>query len=212
MVTVEGTKKKQKGTPKLNKQEVAIFRLVGIAIANEPERLITLLADYGVDVPEKPKGSELTDAIIYAVGKNSETFNQELAALLADQVVPDENDSFNTKDLAGAAEGTNVTVGSDPVSAIAGAIGSIFSFAGNLANRKSQKNQARKESMMSIMMMQNQQEQLTKQQQMQANSNTTRTNIIKIVGVIGLIALLGGLFIWQMNKSKSAPNPQPAIP
>lgn len=205
---VEPSPSNQKGTPKLNKQEVAIFRLVGIAIADQPQKLKSLLAAHGIDVPEKPKGSELTEATIYAISQNNKAFNKQLAELLADQVVPDENDSFNTKDLAGAAEGTNVTVGSDPVSAIAGAIGSIFSFAGNLSNRKAQKEQARKESMMSLMMMNNQQEQMAANQQMQVNANASKTKIIKIVGVIGLIALLGGLFIWQMNKNKAVVQPQ----
>lgn len=203
---VEPSSGNKKGTPKLNDQEVAIFRLVGIAIADQPKKLKSLLAKYGIDVPEKPKGAELIEAAIYAISQNNEAFNKQLAGLLAKQVVPDESDSFNTKDLARAAEGANVTVGSDPISAIAGAIGSIFSFAGNLSNRKAQKEQARKESMLSIMMMNNQQEQMAANQQMQANASKAR--LIKMVGIIGLIALLGGFFIWQMSKGKAVPQPQ----
>ncbi len=198
----------QKGTPRLNKQEAAIFRLTGIVIVDQPEKLKSLLAAHGIDVPENPKGSELTEAVIYAISQNNKAFNKQLAELLVDQVVPDENDSFNTKDLAGATKGSNVTVGADPVSAIAGAIGSIFSFAGNLSNRKAQKNQARRASIQSMMMMQNQQEQMVVNQQMQANANANRAKMIKIAGVIGLIALLGALFIWQMHKNKTTSQPQ----
>jgi hypothetical protein len=208
MITVEGTKIKKKGTPKLNKQEVAIFRLVGMAIADQPEKLKMLLAKYGVDVPEKPKGSELTDATIYSMGENNPKFNHELAMILVSQIIPDNYDSFKGKDLLGGAMSGN------PVSSIAGAIGSIFDFAGGLTNRKAKKDQARRESMMSIMMMDDQESQraanqqaLLIQQQMKTTAGVNKMKIIKVVGVIGLVALLGGLYFWKMNKNKLVPQP-----
>lgn len=207
MITVEGTKRKQKGTSRLNKQEVAIFRLIGIAIANQPEQIIKLLKDYGVDVPEKSNGSALTDAIIYAISQKDKGFNLELSKILGDQVIPNNYDSFQAEDLAGSGQqqgNVNVGGGGGLYGQIAGAVGKIFDFAGSVVNQKSQKQQARKESLMSMLAMQNQQEQMAANQQMQASSNATKTTIIKVVGVLALIALLGGLYLWQMKKNKKA--------
>ena len=217
MITVEGTKKKKKGTPELNKQEVAIFRLIGIAIADQPKKVQSLLAKYGINVPQKPKGSELTEAVIYAISQNDKSFNKQLAELLINQVVSDGYDSFSPKEFSGAADKPNVVVGADPVSAISGAIGSIFSLAGSFANRKAQKKQARRESMMSLMMMNNQQGQNANQQNQANNSggnrggNSNKLNIIKMVGTIGLVALVGGIIFWQMRKNKAIAQPEPQL-
>lgn len=195
---------KPKAPTILGNQGKAIFRLLGIVVADQPDKLKTLLFKYGVNIESNPSQSELTEAVIYAISKNDKQFNIDLAKIFAGQIIPDENDTFNTGDLAGAAQGTKVTVGADPVSAIAGAIGSIFSFAGSLSNRKNLKNQARQQSMQSMMLFQSQKDQAASKVQ----SDSNKAKVIKIVGILAVVALLGGLFIWKMNKGKAVTIPE----
>ena len=195
---------KPKAPTELDNQGKAIFKLLGIVVADQPNKLKTLLYKYGVNVDPKPSSSQLTEAVIYAISKNDKQFNTDLAKIFAKQIIPDENDTFNTGDLAGAAKDTNVTVGSDPVSAIAGAIGSIFSFAGSLSNQKNLKNQARQQSMQSMMLFQSQKDQAASKIQ----SDSNKAKVIKIVGILAVVALLGGLFIWKMNKGKAVAIPE----
>ena len=204
MITIEGHKQKNKPVTSLNPQEVAVFRLIGLAAADQPKPLVRLLTQFGVKLPENPKAATLIDALIDSMGKQNESFNHKLAQILGNQVIPDAYDGFNTKDLAGAA---HVTVGADPVSAIAGAIGTVFSFAGNLTNRKALKSQARKESMSSLIQMQQQQAQLIASRQEQAQKQAQKEQLMKLFGFIALAAVIGGIIWWQGKQHSAKPIP-----
>ena len=195
---------KPKTPTELDNQGKAIFRLLGIIVADKPNKLKALLFKYGVNIESNPSQSELTEAVIYTISKNDNLFNIELAKIFAGQIIPDQNDTFNSKDLANVAQGTQVTVGSDPVSAIAGAIGSIFSLANSLSNRKSLKKQARQQSLQSMILFQAQKDQTAATVQ----SDSNKEQVIKIVGILALITLLGGFFLWVRNKDKAVAIPE----
>ncbi len=195
MLSVKETKVKKNRAVELNRQEKAIFRLIGMTLIDRPDEIKKLLLQFGFELPKKPKRSELTDIIIQAILERNQAFNISLAEILANQKIPDNHDKFKKEDVASAAKATNVTVGADPVSAIAGAIGSIFSFAGNIANKKTLKEQARKESFLSMLKMQNENKKVIQK----PKSIMEDKRIIIGVGIVSLITV-GGLIFWNMKK------------
>ena len=87
---------------------------------------------------------------------------------------------------AGGTSDSGVTIGADPVSAIAGAIGSIFGFAGSIIDRKSNREQARYDLLNNIIAL---------DRQRQTTDPTQKTLIMVLVGglgLLGIILLMGG--------------------
>ena len=91
---VQDEQQKQEEPMTLDKPSVALFRLLGIVVADQPEQLITLLKDYGVKLPENPGKTVLIEAAIYAISQKDNEFNYDLAQLLASQRIPESDDSF----------------------------------------------------------------------------------------------------------------------
>ncbi len=193
MITIEPTKT-QIRIPPLSAQQLAVLKLLGTLIAHSPKLLVALLLDFRVDVPEEATSSELTELTMIQIERNDAAFNRKLAKLMLKEVTGTE-DAFDG--------GGGVTVGADPVSAIAGAVGSIFNVAGGLIGKKERKKAARRESMRSTMMLFQQREDQQRQAQLAVHAQTLRSKTIETVGILLLVALLGGLFIWRMRKTKT---------
>ncbi|MCB9448685.1 MAG: hypothetical protein H6585_10110 [Flavobacteriales bacterium] len=195
-----------KGKVTFSTKDKTTLALIGVLIAESPEKVKRFLNAYGIQTSEKPKPDELSNKILYAIGKNSKQFNYELARLITRQVIPiDGQDSFDFSAFNGdEGGGPNVTVGVDPVSAIAGAVGSIASLFGNAQKKKMAKDQARSMTLQSLF--------AYKQQQEQAKASAQQGNrqmmLVKVIGGMALLALLGWLvfryFIQQKQPATAA--------
>ena len=78
----------------LDKPSIALFRLLGIVVADKPQQLTDLLRNYGVQLSAEPSTTALTEAAIYAISQQNNEFNYDLAQLLASQRIPESDDSF----------------------------------------------------------------------------------------------------------------------
>jgi hypothetical protein len=99
-----------------------------------------------------------------------------------------------------ATSGGNVTVGSDPVSAIAGAIGSIFSFATSFKDADTQKNVEKSKLMQSVM--------AYKTAQLGSGSGSSNNTALYVIGgILVLGAILTGVYFYSKSNS-SIPQPK----
>ncbi|UII32185.1 hypothetical protein LVD17_28270 [Fulvivirga ulvae] len=174
-----------------------VFSLLGIALANEPLQLKGLLKKYGFTVREPSTYQTLTDAVIAAMAKNNKAFAFDLARLIARQVVPEGVDGF---DSFGAAGGGGVTVGTDPISAIAGAIGSVANLFGNAQQKKMMKKQAGAQTMNTLFAFKAQQEQQAAAMQAEARRHANQMATIKVIGFVAAGLLFGWYFLRTMKS------------
>jgi len=177
----------------LSPKEKGLFQVLGRVALYQPEALGTLLKAYGKEVEE----SQLVGEVIELLGDSN--FDHSLARLIARQI-EFELSNFNWSEVKEAAKDTNVTVGADPVSAIAGAIGSAFSFAGSLSQRKERKAAARKEALQSMMAYRSQ---MGKQQANQplATQPQRKASLVSLMLLIGLLA--AGMIYWRVKTTKT---------
>ena len=164
--------------------------------------VLSIMADY-VNLPENITNGEATELYVQLLGDNP-----EFAYRIAELAIRDEFSSINGNSgkysnlfeglgAAGGGSGSQggsgdeggqgggsssgVTVGADPVSAIAGAIGSIFGFASDLVNRKTGKEQARYDLMNNILALEGQR---------QRTDPTQKTLMMVFLAGLGLVAVM----------------------
>lgn len=176
-----------------------VFSLLGVVLANEPLQLKGLLKKYGYTVSEPASYKTLTDAVIEAMATNNKSFAYDLARLIARQVVPDGVDGFDN--FGEAAGGGGVTVGTDPISAIAGAIGSVANLFGNAQKKKMMKKQAGAQTMNTIFAYKAQQEQQAAAMQAEARRHANQMATIKVIGLVAA-GLLFGWYILRTMKPR----------
>lgn len=183
--------------------------LLGVVIADHPEKMRKLLRQFGIETRDKPTAKELTAKVLYGIEKRGEKFNLALAKIIAGKLPkPDNYDSFNTGDAAGAVDGANITVGSDPVSAIAGAIGSIASIFGNIQRKKQMKQEASSKTLSTMLAYKAQQEQIVADKAAQQRTEANKMAWLKGVGILVTVGLVGWVLVKQANKK---PQLQPAM-
>lgn len=183
--------------------------LLGVVIADHPEKVRKLLRDFGIETREKPTSRELTAKVLYGIEKKGEKFKLELAKVIAGKLPkPDNYDSFSAEDAAGMMDGANVTVGSDPVSAIAGAISTIGSLFGNAQKKKLMKQQASSQTLSTMLAYKAQQEQIAAQQAAQAKAHASKMAWLKGVGILVVVGLVGWGLVKMANQQ---PQAQPAL-
>ncbi|MBL6444673.1 hypothetical protein JMN32_00025 [Fulvivirga sp. 29W222] len=178
-----------------------VFSLLGIVLANEPLQVKGLLKKYGYMVSEPANYKSLTDAVIAAMASNNKAFAYDLARLIARQVVPDGFDGF---DNFGTAGGGGVTVGTDPISAIAGAIGSVANLFGNAQQKKMMKKQAGAQTMNTLFAYKAQQEQQAAAMQAEARRHANQMATLKVIGLVATGLLFGWYFLRTMKPRSLA--------
>lgn len=148
-------------------------------IEKEPSLLIKALKDSGVKVSEKATKIELIDKSVEGL-HNSEKFRTELAKSLVSG-----SPKFSNAVGDGSGVSTpNVTVGADPISAIAGAIGSIFSFGSSIKQGKDQKEADKRALQMQLL-----------------QGDTKKTNWLPVVIISGVL-LIGGVVAYVSLRKK----------
>ena len=164
-----------------------------------PEVLIETLNSSGQAVSKNVSKKDLVHLTVENLYENPK-FRENISALIiagnetnynnADGAVMDKLKALFSKGGGGADAGSGdgsapkVTVGADPISAIAGAIGSIFSFAQSGKDRKAAKESDKRKLQMSLLA-----------------EDDKKTNWLPIV-LIGGILLIGGAVAYVSLKSK----------
>ena len=162
-----------------------------------PEVLIEALNSSGQAVSKNVSKKDLVHLTVENLYENPK-FRDNISALIiegnetnynnADGAIMDKLKGFFSKggadDSSGGASAPKVTVGADPISAIAGAIGSIFSFAQSGQDRKAAKESDKRKLQMSLLA-----------------DDDKKTNWLPIV-LIGGILLIGGAVAYVSLKNK----------
>lgn len=164
-----------------------------------PEVLIETLNSSGQAVSKNLSKKDLVHLTVENLYENPK-FRENISALIiagnetnynnADGAVMDKLKALFSKGGGGADAGSGdgsapkVTVGADPISAIAGAIGSIFSFAQSGKDRKAAKESDKRKLQMSLLA-----------------EDDKKTNWLPIV-LIGGILLIGGAVAYVSLKNK----------
>lgn len=189
-------------------------------IAEKPIEIRAFLKQHQIKISENSNGKETMNQLFFAIEKKGKKFHRALAQLLYSPLEPSANeDTFNMGSLLGKgseaasaapAPNSGITVGSDPVSAIAGAIGSVANIFGNHQNRKTLKMQARSKTLQSMLAYKSQKEQQVASKEAASHAQLNQEKIFKMVGIAATIGIIGWLIIHHTRKKHTSLNNQVA--
>ena len=165
------------------------FELLGALIETKPEAVATLLHQHNIVVSKQPGPKELTRKLLYLIEHSNASTRWQIAKAIANILPQQEYENFNQSN----AEGPNLTVGADPVSAIAGAIGSIANVVNHAQNKKQLQRQASANTLNALFAFRASQQPATPS----PPSNRPRW-VLPLVG-LGVLAALGWFFFQQRN-------------
>lgn len=215
---------KNKLADKHTNQTRSLLDLLALYIADEPDRVARLLAEFGFPSSKNLTGKELTNKVFLAIEKQGRPFHLALARLLSTKVKPastneaDQEDGFDLGPLlsgaAGAgttsgASGSGITVGADPVSAIAGAVGSIANLFGNKQRQKILKDQARSQTLQTMLAYKAQKEAEIASKEAARVKKVKQEQLIKLGGAIIIVGVVGWIIVKQASQQKTRKAPVP---
>ena len=210
---------KRKQPDRHTTQTKSLLDLLAVYIADHPGRVRQLLSKFNIPVTKNSNGKDLTNKVFLAIEKGGKPFHIELAKLLYAKVKPvEQEDSFDFGALLGGAAGGGasgvggggggVTIGADPVSAIAGAVGSIANLFGNKQRKKMMKDQARSQTLQTMLAYKAQREAQAASKEAVVVSQVNKEKLLKMVGGAAAIGIAGWFFLKQLGKRKPAYRPQ----
>ena len=191
----------------------AFLHLLGIIIAQWPQKIKDLLAAFSIVVGEEQDEAVLTETLFDAIAEDSAEFNADLAELILDCCLENSYDNFNLNSLLKQneqAEEGEVKKGSGGgmLSAISGAIQGVSQVVGKgLENRKAKK-QATTQTLQNI---------LTYKQQLAARAPASSDqaksgNALKILAVSLFVAAAFGILAFFYSKRPQPLFKTPAYP
>lgn len=164
--------------------------LLGVVIADHPEKVRKLLRDFGIETREKPTGRELTHKVLYAIDKKGSKFHLELAQLIAEKL-PNKGQPAQT--------------GEDGyVDVIAGAVGAIATTIGSISGKKQKQREASQQTLSTMLAYKAQQEQVAAQQAAQAQAHANKMAWLKGVGILVVVGLVGWGLVKMANQQPQA--------
>jgi len=180
----------------LSNEQKAVFQLLGIVVADQSAELIRLLKKYGVAISSNATNLQIINAVVNAIEVGDKNFNQELAEIFEEQVIPDDYDSFNANELF-EHEVANYDNFTTTFKRLASQLKKIKNW---LKGNKKAKTQAKGEAMKSSMEFQEQKDQSSKKEKEKLKKN----KVIKIAAATTIVAAVIGLMIWKVNKGKTS--------
>lgn len=163
-----------------------VLAYLSILIAERPESIKDLLKAHDVDLAAGWNDKELIDQVLYEVELNDPAFRTDLAQLINHYFQPSSSDAFTG--------GGGFPV--DPISAIAGALGSIGNVFSKAQQNKLFKQEARAQTYSNLLAYQSMKRQLAAEQQAREQSHKTKTGLLQIAGVI----VVAGIGLWFLLK------------
>ncbi|MEI7962040.1 MAG: hypothetical protein WCI04_06925 [archaeon] len=166
-----------------------IFNELGWLIAKKKKEVLAMLKEIGIKIGKRPSDTEIVKVIID--NKENRRLHIGIAYLITEKNKGLESSFLGDEKFSNAVD-PKVTVGSDPVSAIAGAIGSVFSFATSFKDADTQKKVENSKLMQSVM--------AYKTAQLGAGSGSN-TTLYVIGGVLVVGAIIAGVYFYSKSKS-----------
>ena len=163
---------------------------LGWVVAHRARPLERLLERYAIQMPIQPTDQVLTQALLLALAEKGKAFRRDLSMLAG-------NDSFYDHFSGDSPSMPGVTVGADPVSAIAGAVGSIANVVGFAQQKKNLEKQGRQASLKALLNHRSQVMQPT-------TAVPAQTDTAKMV-IAGFGILLLGVLATYLNKQGKLP-------
>lgn len=170
--------------------------LLGILMVKHPRKVKALLSKYGKAVHPRFTVKETVHAVVDLLKQDIQAFNYDLAELLVN-VISEIDDKGSPNGYANFEGESAVNIGLDPVSAVAGAVGSIAKLLGQSKQKKLLQQQAKALTLSKIIAYKTKQNELKAKQRRQFAQQLNRMNFMKIAG---LLALFGMLLWWLFKK------------
>lgn len=192
----------------LTKSENQALHKLGRAIIEQPKALQKLLQSYGYRISLHDTEDAIIEDVISIIAGESSAFHLALSTL----ITKDHEDQFNLGEVLGKPSGQGgVTIGADPVSAVAGAIGSIANLVGSAKQHKLAQRQASAQTLNAMLAYQSQQAALQQQRQqqmlqakVQQNKATQQKQLLKILGAVVVIGMVA-IFLMRDHKKHFTP-------
>ena len=71
----------------LSKGEKAVFKLLGIVVADNPSEIKRLLLKYGVTISQNATNLQLIDSVVNSLEVQDKNFNQDLSEIFSDGIL-----------------------------------------------------------------------------------------------------------------------------
>lgn len=214
MVRIVQEQVEEKPPVTLDKHSKALFQLLGVVIADQPEQLSKLLKNYGIVLSGEFNHLRLADAVIFAMSKKDHQFNYDLSQLLAGQRIPEDHDSFVPDALIRYAAPQKTITKPSAEQIISASINKTFQKGLTADELKGLKEKAKKESIKSMVKYQTEaallsEKQAEAEEEPSDKESSSALKIVGIMGVMGVVAIVGSIMIWSYNK-KPIPMPSTA--
>lgn len=162
-------------------QEDMLLDQIAVLIDQSPSAVETALRNSSISVSKNASKIELIDSVVKGLSSN-ETFRLEISKLIAGPTYSNTIGDKDSKAPEGATAKKGVSIGADPLTAIAGAVGSIFGFAASVQEKKAKEAEAKSRLYEKIF------------------GDDKKKNIIPIV-VISLVLIIGGVIAFAALRS-----------
>lgn len=163
-----------------------VLAYLGILIAEYPDQIERLLKIHDVDLPKSLNENALIQQVLYEVGLNDPAFRQDLAQLINHYFNPGSSDSFT---------GT-AGIPTDPISAIAGALGSIGNVFSQAQKNKLYKQEARTQTYSNLLAYQNMKRQLAAEERAREQAHKSKKVLLQVAGLV----VVAGISLWFLLK------------
>jgi len=171
----------------LDLKQQNLLTLIGVLLARHPTSFADFMRRESPALAEKPTTYEMVSVLTQSLLQGGDGFSNRLARFLS-SLLPNE-------------EATNYT-GSDPLSAVAGAVSSISDIFGQAQRNKQFQMQARQQTMDGVLAYRQYQQQLQQQKQQHLDNQNKRNGIIRLSALLGGLSL-ASLLIWLILKPSS---------
>ena len=176
--------------------------LLGVVIADHPEKIRKLLREFGIETRSKPSARELTQKVLFGIETKGKAFHFELAKIISERL-PNQDGYDAYEDEAGSAPQQE----DGYVNLIMGAIAGIGSAIGNVKSKKQKRAEASQKTMSTLFAYKAQQEKAVADKAAQERSQANKMAWLKGVGILVTVSLVGWVLVKQANKN---PQLQPA--
>ncbi|PHN01122.1 hypothetical protein [Flavilitoribacter nigricans] len=166
-----------------------ILALVGILVGEFPEDVAALLAAHEVPVPGQWDEKMLIQQLINAIELNDQAFQNDLARLIHLRLKAGRFDGFNG----------SMPVPTDPISAIAGAIGNISNIFTQAQKNRYYKQEAQSQAFSNVLAYQSMKKQMAADQLAKQQSHKSKVMLLQITGGIAVIGL--GLLLLLKRRT-----------
>ncbi|MBS1635371.1 MAG: hypothetical protein JST26_05565 [Bacteroidetes bacterium] len=193
----------------LSEKSKVLLQVIGIVIADQPDKIRSLLEDYSVSFDKEPTEQELSDKLLDAIAECNSEFNNDLTGLILDCTLENSSyDSFDFKSLfnknkdadAGAENNSGGGGGGGLWGGIANAVGGIGSAIGQGIKGKQAKDQASANTLQGM---------YAYKSQLAANEGSkTKHKTLMLVTFFILLGLALTALVYYSKK----PAPKPLLP